>query len=73
MGQIDADVEVAKRCWAGPARLSWAASPSMPHPGFTQVYHDEDGEPMWERLQSALAGNRIRQLTDDGRGERPDP
>jgi DNA polymerase-1 len=57
-GQIDADVEVAQQCWARASEIVLG--------GFTldadskvvkcpEVYHDEDGQPMWERIQSALA------------------
>jgi hypothetical protein len=57
-GQIDADVEVAQRCWARASEIvlgGFTLDADSKVVKYPEVYHDEDGEPMWERIQSALA------------------
>jgi hypothetical protein len=58
IGQIDADVEVAKRCWARASDIvlsGFALDADSKIVRYPDVYHDEDGEGMWNRLLGVLA------------------
>jgi hypothetical protein len=66
IGQIDADAETAKRCWARASEIvlgGFALDADAKVVRYPDVYHDEDGEEMWNRLQEALVdveGSRPR-------------
>jgi hypothetical protein len=55
--QIDADVEVAKRCWARASEIvlgGFALDADSKIVRYPDVYHDDDGEAMWSRLLDIL-------------------
>jgi hypothetical protein len=55
--QIDADVEVAKRCWARASEIvldGFALDADAKVVRYPDAYYDEDGEEMWNRLQEVL-------------------
>jgi hypothetical protein len=56
--QIEADVVVAKRCWARASEIvlgGFALDADCKIVRYPDVYQDEDGEEMWDRLQGVLA------------------
>jgi DNA polymerase I-like protein with 3'-5' exonuclease and polymerase domains len=58
IGQIDTDVEAAKRCWAKASEIvlgGFALDADAKIVRYPEVYHDEDGEEMWNRLLGVLA------------------
>ena len=58
IGQIDAAIEVAKRCWARASEIvlgGFALDADSKVVRYPDVYHDDDGEEMWNRLQGVLA------------------
>jgi len=70
IGQIDAGVEVAKRCWARASEIvldGFALDADAKIFRYPDVYHDEDGEEMWNRLLGVLADlERSPSLTATG-------
>jgi hypothetical protein len=68
--QIDADVEVAKRCWARASEIvlgGFALDADSKTVRYPDVYHDDDGEEMWTRLLGVLADlERSRSSTTGG-------
>jgi hypothetical protein len=55
--QIDADVEAAKRCWARASEIvlgGFALDADAKIFRFPDVYHDDDGKEMWNRLLGVL-------------------
>jgi hypothetical protein len=59
VGQIDADAEAAKRCWAQASEIVLGGSAldaDSKVVRYPDVCHDEDGEEMWNRLLGVLAG-----------------
>jgi DNA polymerase I-like protein with 3'-5' exonuclease and polymerase domains len=58
IGQIDADVEVAKQCWRRASEIvlgGFSLEADCKIVRYPDVYHDDDGEEMWTRLLGALA------------------
>ena len=70
VGQIDADAEAARRCWAQASEIvlgGFALDADSKVVRYPDVYHDEDGEEMWNRLLGVLADlERKPSLTADG-------
>ncbi len=70
VGQIDADAEAVRRCWAQASEIvlgGFALDAGSKVVRYPHVYHDEDGEEMWNRLLGVLAGlERKPSLTADG-------
>jgi len=63
IGQIDADVEAAKRCWARASNIvlgGFALDADAKIVRYPDIYHDDDGEEMWERLWGVL--NEVEHL-----------
>lgn len=55
--RIKADVETAKRCWARASRIvlyGFELDADAKIVRFPDVYHDEDGEEMWDRIIGIL-------------------
>jgi DNA polymerase I len=57
MGRIEADVEIAKRCWERASEIVlgvFALEADSKIVCYPDVYHDDDGEEMWTRLLRTL-------------------
>ena len=55
--QIDGDVEVAKQCWTRASEIvlgGFALDADAKVVRYPDVYHDEDGEEMWNRIGGVL-------------------
>jgi hypothetical protein len=73
--RIEADVEVAKQCWARASEIvlgGFALDADAKIVRYPDVYHDEDGEEMWNRLVRALEDlERAPSSAAAGAGESP--
>ena len=59
IGQIEADVEIAKQCWKRASEIvlgGFALDSDCKVVRYPDVYHDDDGEEMWTRLLKTLEG-----------------
>ena len=55
--QIEADVEIAKRCWSKASEIvlgGFALDADAKIVRYPDVYHDDDGEEMWKRILGVL-------------------